>query len=160
MEISVGMGEHKWSLREAQKRSRGPNKALAAASASQLFACGSGGLGLRARRFETKNRFAFLHEIKAIARDRFEVTDVRLEQIDLARLARQQRLLLIDLLLEVVDLSATLHQFFIRRHKQTHDHQPDRYDQQNEENPIQSLPDGGFATRAEISVTVLHFSGL
>jgi len=64
---------------------------------------------LRARGLEAKNCFAFLHQIKAIAGDRFEVTNVRLEQIDLARLPRQQGLLLVHLLLEVVDLSAALH---------------------------------------------------
>ena len=69
-------------------------------------------------------------------------------------------LLLANLLLEVVDLRAALHQFFVRRHEQAHDDKPDGDDQQDEENAIKSLPDGGFATRAEISVPVLHFSGL
>jgi hypothetical protein len=69
-------------------------------------------------------------------------------------------LLLVDLLLEVVDLSAALHQFLIRRHEQAHYDKPDGDYQQDEENPVKSLPDCGFATRAEISVTVLHFSGV
>jgi len=68
--------------------------------------------------------------------------------------------LLVDLLLKVVDLRAALHQFLIRRHEQTHDDEPDGDDQQDEENAVKSLPDCGFATRAEISVTVLHFSGV
>jgi hypothetical protein len=113
-----------------------------------------------ARGFQAKNCFAFLHQIKAIASNRFEVAHVCLEQGDLAGLARQQILLLANLLLKIVDLSATLHELFVRRHEQAHDDKPDGDDQQDEENSIESLPDGGFATRAEISVTVLHFSGV
>ena len=69
-------------------------------------------------------------------------------------------MLLVDLLQEIIDLRAALHQFFIRRHEQAYDDKPDRDDQQYEENPVKSLPHCGFATRAEISVTVLHFSGV
>ena len=126
----------------------------------RLLARGSDGFCLRARGFQTENCFAFLHQIKAVASDRFEIAHVGLEQTDLARLPRQQSVLLVDLLLKVVDLRAALHQFLIRRHEQTHDDEPDGDDQQDEENPVKSLPDCGFATRAEISVTVLHFSGV
>ena len=42
------------------------------------------------RRLKTKNRFAFLHQIQTITRNRFQVGHVGLEQIDLASLARQQ----------------------------------------------------------------------
>jgi hypothetical protein len=63
-------------------------------------------------------------------------------------------------LLKVVDLRAALHHSFIRRREEAHDDKPDGDDQQDEENPVKSLPDCGFATRAEISVTVLHFSGV
>ena len=130
------------------------------AACDTLLARGSGGLCLCARGFEAKNCFAFLHQIKAIASDRFQITHVCLEQSDLAGLARQQILLLANLLQEVVDLRAALHQFFVRRHEQAHDDKPDGDDQQDEENAVKSLPDCGFATRAEISVTVLHFSGV
>ena len=130
------------------------------AACATLLAHGSDGLRLCARGFEAKNCFAFLHQIKAIASDRFQIAHVCLEQGDLAGLARQQILLLANLLLEVVDLRAALHQFFIRRHEQAHDDKPDGDDQQDEQNAVKSLPDGGFATRAEISVTVLHFSGV
>jgi hypothetical protein len=65
--------------------------------------------------------------------------------------------LLANLLLQVVDLRAALHQFFVRRHEKAHDDKPDGDDQQDKENTVKSLPDCGFATRAEISVTVLHF---
>jgi hypothetical protein len=71
---------------------------------------------------EAKNCFAFLHQIQAIARDRFQIRHVRLEQVDLARLAGEQTLLFVHLLLEVVDLGAAPHQFFIRRNKQAHDY--------------------------------------
>ena len=50
--------------------------------------------------------------------------------------------------------------FFVRWHEKAYDDKPDGNDQQDEENAIKSLPDGGFATRSEISVTVLHFSGV
>ena len=126
----------------------------------RLLARGSDGFCLRARSFQTENCFAFLHQIKPIASDRFEIAHVGLEQTDLARLPRQQSVLLVDLLLKVVDLRAALHQFLIRRYEQAHDDEPDGDDQQDEENAVKSLPDCGFATRAEISVTVLHFSGV
>jgi len=44
--------------------------------------------------------------------------------------------LLANLLLQVVDLAATLHQLFIRRHKEAHDDKPDGDDQQDEQNAI------------------------
>ena len=113
-----------------------------------------------ARRFQPENCFAFLHQIKPVPRDRFQIAHICLEQIDLARLPRQQSLLLVNQLLQIVDLRTALHQFFIRRHEQAYDDKPDGDDQKDQENPVQSLPDCGFATRAEISVTVLHFSGL
>jgi len=120
----------------------------------------SGRLRLRARSLKTENGFAFLHQIEPIASDRFQIAHVCLEQIDFARLSRQQNLLLIHLLLKVVHLCAALHQFLIRRHEHAYDDEPDGDDQQDEENPVKSLPDCGFATGAEIRVTVLHFSGV
>jgi hypothetical protein len=75
-------------------------------------------------------------------------------------LPRQQSLLLVDLLLQIFDLRAALHQSLVWRHEQTNDDKPDGDDQKNQENAVKSLPDCGFATRAEISVTVLHFSGV
>ena len=110
---------------------------------------GAGGL-------EAEDCFALLHQVEAIARNRFEIRYVRLKQIHLARLTCEQSLLFIDLLLQVVDLRAALHQFLVRRHKQAHDHEPDRNDEQDEKNTVQSLPNGSFATRAEIAVGVIH----
>ena len=127
---------------------------------ASLLASGSDWLRLGARGLKAKNRFALFHQIKPVAGERFEIAHVGLKQIDFARLPRQQSLLLIELLLEVVDFRAALHQFFVRRHEQTYDDEPDSDDQQNEENSVKSLPDCSFATRAEISITVLHFSGL
>ncbi len=122
-----------------------------------LFAHGIDGFRFcSARRLETKNCFAFLHEIKTIARNRFQISRVSLEEIDLARLTREQTLLLVYLFLKVVDLRAALHQFFIRRNEQAHDHEPDRKDEQNTKNSVESLPNCGFATRAEIGVSLIH----
>ena len=98
--------------------------------------------------------------VESLASDRFEVAYVCLEQIDLACLSCQQDLLFVHLLLKIVDFRAALHQFLIRRHKQADDDKPDGDNKQDQKNSVQSLPDCGFATRAEISVTVLHFRRL
>ncbi len=95
------------------------------------LAPGSDWFRFGARCFQAENCFAFLHQIKPIARNCFQVAHVCLKQSDLARLACQQTLLLIDLLLEIVDLRSALHQFLVRRDKKAHDHEPDRYDKQN-----------------------------
>src|SRR6187551_2708281 len=147
-------------MNQNKVRSRADALASTRDACATLLVRRSDWLCLRARSFQAKNCFAFFHQIKAIASNRFEVTHVCLEQGDLVGLARQQILLLANLSQEVVDLGSTLHQLFIRRHKQADDDKPDGNDQQDEENAIKSLPDGGVATRAEISVTVLHFSGL
>ena len=121
-----------------------------------LSACGIARLWFRARRLETNNCLAFLHQIKPIARDCFEIRHVCLDQIDLSRLMGQQSLLFVHLLLQVVDLRPAPHQFFVGRHEEAHDHEPERNHDQNEKNPVKSLPDGSFATRAEIAVAVMH----
>jgi hypothetical protein len=121
-----------------------------------LPAHGIAGLRFGSRCLKAKNCFAFLHQIKAISRNRFQVSYVRLEQIDLAGLTGEQTLLFAHLLLQVVDFRPALHQFLIRGNKQAHDRQPDRYDEEDEKNPVQSPPDAGFATRAEIAVSVIH----
>jgi hypothetical protein len=165
MEISGGISEHNFTPRKAQRCSgvyvirRDLNKRSPRRALPHLLACRNG-LRLRVRGFQAKNCFAFLHQIKAIASDRFQIAHVGLEQSYLAGLARQQILLLANQLLQVVDFVPALHQFFVRRHEQAHDDKPDGNDEQDEENAIKSLPDGGFATRAKISVTVLHFSGV
>jgi hypothetical protein len=111
-----------------------------------------------ARRFKAKNRFALFHEIETIARNRFQISHVGLEQSDLTSLTGEQILLFVYLLLQVVDLRAALHQFFIGRNKQAHDHEPNHKDEQNAKNSVQSLPHGGLTTRAEICVSVIHLA--
>ena len=111
-----------------------------------------------ARRFKAKNGFAFFHEIETIARNRFQISHVGLEQIDLTGLTGKQILLLVYLLLLVVDLRAALHQFFIGRNEQAYDHQPDRKDKQHPKNSVKSLPDCSFATCAKISVALIHLA--
>jgi len=114
----------------------------------------------RLRRLETKNRFAFFHEIEPISSDGFEISHIRLEQGDFARLAREQGLLLGCLRLQIVDFGLALPQFFVWWHKQTDDHQPERDDEQDAQDPVQSLPNGGFATRTEIAVGLIHSAHL
>jgi hypothetical protein len=124
-----------------------------------LSACGIAGFWLgSARGLEAENRFAFFHQIKTIARHRFQIGGVSFKQIDLAVLTRQQVLLLGNLLLQVVNFCAAPHQFFVRRNKQAYDDEPDRQDQQNPESSVQSLPHGGLATRTEIGVSLIHLA--
>jgi hypothetical protein len=111
-----------------------------------------------ARWLKAKDCFPFLHQIKAIARDRFQVGHVRLEKIDLARPTSEQALLFVDLLLQLINLGAALHQFLVRWDKQTHDYEPDREDEEDIENSVKSLPDCGFAALAEIGVGLIHSS--
>lgn len=61
------------------------------------------------RRLEAENRFAFFHQIETIARNRFQIGRVSLEQIDLARLMCEQILLFVYLLLQIVDLRTALY---------------------------------------------------
>ena len=110
-------------------------------------------------RFDSENRFAFLHQIEPVARDRFQISRIGLEQIHFTGLAGKQYLLLIALGLKIIDLGVTDLQFFVRRDKHAHNHEPDREQQQEKEDPVPSLPDGSFATRAEIAVILIHFSG-
>ncbi|MEY2487304.1 MAG: hypothetical protein QOH39_2952 [Verrucomicrobiota bacterium] len=84
-----------------------------------------------AGRFQTKDRFAVLHNVEAIARNCLKVGDIGLEQIHLARLASQQFLLIARLRQQIVDLGAASLQFFVRRDKQADDDQPDGNDEQN-----------------------------
>ena len=77
-------------------------------------------------RFDSENRFAFLHQIEPVARDRFQIRRIGLEQIHFTGLAGKQYLLLIALRLKIIDLGVTDLQFFIRRDKHAHDHEPDR----------------------------------
>ena len=48
--------------------------------------------------------------------------------------------------------AADLLELFVRRNKETNDNQPDRDEEQDAQNAIQSLPDGGFATCSKIAV--------
>ncbi len=94
-----------------------------------LPACGIDGFWVCGwRRFQAKNCFAFLHEIETIARDGFQIGHVGLEKVDLASLTREQTLLPVQLLLQLVDFGAALHQLFVRWNKQAYNHEPDRED--------------------------------
>jgi hypothetical protein len=124
-----------------------------------LASCGIAGFRFgSACRFKAKNGFAFFHEIETIARNRFQISHVGLEQIDLTSLTGKQILLFVYLLLLVVDLRAALHQFFIRRNEQAYDNQPDRKDKQDAKNSVKALPDCSFTTCAKISVALIHLA--
>src|SRR5436305_4270894 len=120
-----------------------------------------GAVGLRfcsPRRLKTKNRFALLHQIEAIARNRFQISRVCFEHIDLASLPREQNLLFVYLFLQVIDLGPALDKSFVRWNEQTHNHEPDSEDEQDAKNSIKSLPNCGFATGTEVAVGLIHFS--
>src|SRR5206468_9706073 len=109
----------------------------------------------RLRRLQPENRFAFFHQVETIARDRLQISWVRLQPANFPRCPRQQQLLLVALRLERVDLGPRRLHFLLRRNKQADDPEPDREKQKDKEYPVQSLPDGGFATSTEISIAGL-----
>src|SRR4051812_31001484 len=110
---------------------------------------------LRGGGFDSENGFAFLHEIETIARDRFQINRIGLEQIHFARLLGEQTVLVVALLLQLVDVGAADLQFFIRRNEETDDEEPDYEQKQNQEDTIPTLPEARFTSRAEIRV--IHF---
>jgi hypothetical protein len=59
---------------------------------------------LRRGGFDPENGFAVLHQIEPVARDRFQINGIGLEEIHFARLFGEQHLLLVALGLESVDL--------------------------------------------------------
>lgn len=78
------------------------------------------------RRLEPKDGFSFLHQIKSIARDRFQINWIGFEPVDLTRRSRQQKLLLIRLRLKAIDLSQRCLLLFVKRNEQTDYYQPKR----------------------------------
>lgn len=111
----------------------------------------------RLRLLESKDGLAFLHQIKPITRNRFEITGVCLEQTHFASLPREQHLLLRDLGLQPIDLASALGQSFVLWDEETNNHEHGRDAQQHPQDTIKLLPDRGFATRAEIAVAwVIH----
>ena len=51
-----------------------------------------------------------------------------------------------------------LNQSFVWRREETDDDQPDRENEKDLQDAIQSLPDCGFAPRAKIAITQFHVS--
>jgi hypothetical protein len=112
----------------------------------------------RLRRLEMKNRFAFFHQVEAIAGDCFQIRHVGLEQTHFAGLTGEQKLLLVYLRLQIIDLAPALHKPFVGWNEQTDDAEPDGHDEQDTEDAVKSLPNCSFVPLAEISVTLIHFS--
>jgi len=67
----------------------------------------------------------------------------------------QQRLLLVALLLELVDVGLTDFQFLIRRHEQTDYDKPEREKKKSQEDTIPTPPNASFTPCPEICV--IHF---
>ena len=122
-----------------------------------LVSCGI--LDLTARRwFEPENGFTFLHQVEAIARDRFQIRRIGLYQSDFVVSVGEQFLLLINTALQIVDFRAALHGPFVRWDEQANDDEPDGEHEEDTEDAIEALPNGGFATRSKIAVSFLHLS--
>jgi hypothetical protein len=67
----------------------------------------------------------------------------------------EQHLLFVALGLELIDLLVTEFQLFIRRDDEADDNEPGREKKQSQKDTIPTLPNGSFASRAEICV--IHF---
>src|SRR3954470_13770900 len=106
----------------------------------------------RWRRFEAENRLAFLHQVKAIARDRFQIHGIACQQMHFPGLAREHGLLLVHLALQVIDFVLALDALFVERKKQANNHEHDREPEEDAQNPIETLPDCGFTPRAKIAI--------
>lgn len=102
--------------------------------------------------FQAEDHFALFHQIELIAGDCFEISWIGGKQSDLAALACERTLLFVYLRLQIVDLGAALQERSVWRDKKCSDAKPDRDEQQKKQDAIQSLPDGGFATRPKIAV--------
>ena len=124
---------------------------LAILSPGRVFAL----VGLRRGGFDPENGFAVFHQVEPVAGDRFQIRRIGFEQIHFARLLGKQHLLFVALRLQLVDLVVAHFQFFVWRHEQTDDDEPDREQKQSQEDTVPTLPNGSFATRAEICV--IHF---
>ena len=86
------------------------------------------------------------------SRQRFQISRVRLAQVYFPRLAREQNFLIVHQALQILDFAPALRELFVGRHKQTHDHEHDRDKQQDAENTVQTLPNGGLTPRAKIAI--------
>jgi hypothetical protein len=119
-----------------------------------MITSASGGLFafvcLRGGGFDPENGFAFFHQVEPVARDRFEINRIGLEEIHFTGLLCQQHLLFVALSLELIDLLVSEFQFLIRRDEEADDDEPDREEKQSQEDTIPTLPNGSFASRAEI----------
>jgi hypothetical protein len=113
-----------------------------------LVRLGCGGL-------DSKNGFAVFHQVEPIARDRFQINGIGLEQINFTRLLGEQHLLLVALGFKFVDVIVANLQFLIRRHEQTDDDKPDGKEEKSQKDTIPTLPNGSFTSRPEICV--IHF---
>jgi hypothetical protein len=111
--------------------------------------------GLSRGGFDPKDGFAVFHQIEPVAGDRFQINCIGFQQIHFAGLLGKQRLLFVTLGLEIVDLGVTDLQFLIRRDEKADDHEPNCKEEKSQEDTVPTLPNGSFATRAEICV--IHF---
>ena len=93
-------------------------------------------LPLRAAGLQPKDGLAVFHQIEPVTGNRFQISRVGLEQIDFAHLAREQNLLIGYLRDQIVDFSPALSQFFVRRHEQTDDDEPNRDAEQDSQDPV------------------------
>jgi hypothetical protein len=67
-------------------------------------------------------------------------------------LSREQSLLFVQLRLELFHFRPVLLQFLVRRKKETDDEKPDGEEEQDTQNVVHLLPDGGLASGPQIAV--------
>lgn len=106
----------------------------------------------RRQLLETENRLAFFHQIEPIARHGLEIRRVRFQEIYFARLPGEQHFLFGHLSLKPVDFGPALRQFFRLGQEETDDDEAEREHEKDAQNTVQTLPNRGFAPRAEIAV--------
>jgi hypothetical protein len=102
--------------------------------------------------FEAEDRLAFLHQLEAVARDGFQIRRIRFQERYFLGLLGEVCLLFIQLRLELFDFRTILLQLFVGREEKTDDEKPDGDEEQDAQNVVHLLPDGGLASRPQIPV--------
>ena len=102
--------------------------------------------------FEAEDRLAFLHQLEAVARDRFQIGRIRLQERYFLGLLGEDCLLFIQLRLQLFNFRPILLQLFVGREEETDDEKPGGDKDEDAQNMVHLLPNGGLASRPQITV--------
>ena len=102
--------------------------------------------------FEAEDRLAFFHQFEAIAGNGFQISRIRLQERYFLSLLGQNYLLFIQLRLELLNFRPILLQLFVRREEETDDEKPGGDKEEDAQNMVHLLPNGGLASRPQITV--------